>query len=90
MSDYRQIILFTSPIHASSSFNYQETLSHIWLRGFLSQFLIVLMHVCTVNLTEIAFAIIGHAKASLASKRLQRYIRHSELDFDQLAHFIVR
>ena len=58
--------------------------------NFLSQFLIALIQVRTVNLTEIALAFSGQAQANSAYKRLQRFFRHFELDFDQLARVIVR
>lgn len=56
---------------------------------FLAQFLIALIQVRTVNLAELANAMGGKAKTSSKYKRLQRFFRHFELNYLELAHAVI-
>ncbi len=58
--------------------------------NFLARFIIALIEVRTVNLTEIANVFIGHAKPSSHYKRAQRFLRFFELPYAQVARFVVR
>lgn len=54
----------------------------------VAQFLVALIQVRSVNLTEVACAFTGRAQSASAYKRLQRFLRHSRLDFAQWARLV--
>jgi hypothetical protein len=56
--------------------------------NFLANFIIALLKVRTVNLTEIAVAFCGKAKKDSHYKRLQRFFRSFPLDLTKIAKFI--
>ncbi len=57
--------------------------------GFLAHFIIALFQVKTVNLAELATALNGQVKPDSNYKRLQRFLRGFELDFEPLARLVV-
>ena len=57
---------------------------------FLSLFLVALFRVKTVNLAEVATGFAGSAKAASNYKRIQRFLRSFEIDYDQIAQLVVR
>ena len=57
--------------------------------AFLSLFLVALFRVKTVNLTEVATGFAGGAKAASNYKRIQRFLRSFEFDYDQIAQLVV-
>lgn len=57
---------------------------------FLAHFLLALVKVRSVNLAELATAFGGRAKTDSHYKRLQRFFRSFDLDFDGLARLLVR
>jgi hypothetical protein len=67
---------------------------HLPWRGarltFLAHFLLALVKVRSVNLAELATAFGGRAKTDSHYKRLQRFFRSFDLDFDGLARLQVR
>ena len=58
--------------------------------NLLAQFLLALLQVRSVNLAEIATAFSGKAQMASHYKRLQRFFRGFEIDFDTLARLLVR
>src|SRR5512143_523691 len=56
---------------------------------FLAQFLLALFKVRSVNLTELATGFGGKAQSASSYKRLQRFFRAFEIDYDVLARFLV-
>ena len=56
---------------------------------FLAKFMLALIAVRTVNLAEIATAFAGHAKVDSKYKRLQRFFKDFELNYDLIAKLIV-
>jgi len=56
--------------------------------NFLANFIIALLKVRTVNLTEIAVAFCGKAQKKSHYKRLQRFFRFFPLDLTTIAKFI--
>lgn len=56
---------------------------------FLSQFLLALLRVRSVNLSELATAFVGSAQSASHYKRLQRFLREYRLDYRAFAHSIV-
>lgn len=56
--------------------------------NFLANFIISLVKVRTVNLTQIAVAFCGRAKKDSHYKRLQRFFRSFQLDLIMMARFI--
>lgn len=58
--------------------------------NFLARFIIALIEVRTVNLSEIASVFWGRAKRESHYKRVQRFLRFFELPYAQMAHFVVR
>ncbi|MDV2996776.1 MAG: hypothetical protein N4J56_006481 [Chroococcidiopsis sp. SAG 2025] len=56
---------------------------------FLALFLIALFRAKTVNFTELATAFMGKAKTESNYKRLQRFFRHFELNYYDLAKLVV-
>lgn len=56
--------------------------------NFLANFIIALLKVRTVNLTEIAVTFCGKAKKDSHYKRLQRFFRSFPLDLTKIAKFI--
>ena len=57
---------------------------------FLALFLVALYRVKTVNLAQIATAFPGTAKVESNYKRLQRFFRSFELDYDTLARLVIK
>ena len=57
---------------------------------FLARLLLALYAVQTVNLSRLATAFAGHAKAESNYKRLQRFLHKFELPYAQLAKFVVK
>jgi hypothetical protein len=58
--------------------------------NFLARFIIALIEVRTVNLSEIANVFMGRAKRESHYKRVQRFLRFFELPYAQMARFVVR
>ena len=58
--------------------------------NFLARFIIALIEVRTVNLSEIASVFLGRAKPESHYKRVQRFFRFFELPYAQVARFVVR
>ena len=58
--------------------------------AFVSTFLIALMRVKTVNLAEIAAGFSGKAKVESHYKRLQRFFRDFEVDYESIALTVVK
>ena len=58
--------------------------------NFLARFIIALIEVRTVNLSEIAQVFLGRAKRESHYKRVQRFLRFFELPYAQVARFVVR
>jgi hypothetical protein len=58
--------------------------------NFLARFIIALIEVRTVNLSEIANVFMGRAKRESHYKRAQRFLRFFELPYAQVARFVVR
>jgi Transposase DDE domain len=58
--------------------------------NLLAKFLIALIQVRTVNLVEVANALTGKAKEESNYKRIQRFLRHFELDYAVIAVFLVQ
>lgn len=57
---------------------------------FVARFLLALFAVRTVNLSILATAFSGRAQEESNYKRLQRFLRHFELPYAQLAEFVVK
>lgn len=73
----------------------ERTLSQnvAWNRArinFLARFIIALIEVRTVNLSEIANVFSGRAKRESHYKRVQRFFRFFEMPYAQVACFVVR
>ncbi len=58
--------------------------------NFLVRFIIALIEVRTVNLSEIANVFLGRAKRESHYKRVQRFLRFFEMPYAQVARFVVR
>jgi hypothetical protein len=58
--------------------------------SFLALFLLALLKVKTVNLSELCLGFSGKALPASSYKRLQRFFREFELDYAQLATLVVR
>ena len=58
--------------------------------NFLARFIIALIEVRTVNLSEVANVFAGRAKPASHYKRVQRFFRFFELPYAQVARFVVR
>jgi DDE family transposase len=58
--------------------------------GFLAQFLLALLKVRNVNLAELAKGFSGPSKTDSHYKRLQRFLRSFEIDYDDWARLLVR
>src|SRR5436305_12354960 len=58
--------------------------------NFLARFIIALIEVRTVNLSEVAAVFMGRAKRESHYKRVQRFLRFFELPYAQVACFVVR
>ena len=56
---------------------------------FLAKFMLALIAVRTVNLSEIAVAFAGQAQIDSKYKRLQRFLKEFELNYDVIAKLIV-
>ncbi len=57
--------------------------------SFLAAFLIALLRVKTVNFSELATGFSGKAQMDSPYKRLQRFFRHYELDYAEMAEAVV-
>lgn len=57
--------------------------------NFLAKFLVALMQVCSVNLTEIASVFAGRAKEESHCKRIQRFLRFFQISYAAIAELIV-
>ncbi|XGV98788.1 MAG: IS4 family transposase [Leptolyngbya sp. BL-A-14] len=57
--------------------------------SFLALFLLALLKVKTVNLSDLCLGLGGRALPQSSYKRLQRFFREFELDYAQLAHLVV-
>ena len=57
--------------------------------NFLAKFLVSLIQVRTVNLTEIAAVFPGAAKQDSHYKRIQRFLRFFEISYALIAHLVV-
>ncbi|BAZ37516.1 hypothetical protein NIES4101_34390 [Calothrix sp. NIES-4101] len=57
--------------------------------SFLALFLLALLKVKTVNLSDLCLGFGGRALSQSSYKRLQRFFREFELDYSQLASLIV-
>lgn len=57
--------------------------------SFVAAFLIALLRVRTVNFTELATGFSGKAQVDSHYKRLQRFFRHYELDYAEIAGAVV-
>jgi hypothetical protein len=57
--------------------------------SFLALFLLALLKVKTVNLSELCLGFGGRAMPQSSYKRLQRFFRGFDLDYTQLAHLVV-
>ena len=57
--------------------------------SFLAAFLIALLRVKTVNLSELASGFSGKAQTSSHYKRLQRFFRHYEMNYAEIAQAVV-
>src|SRR5215210_4552544 len=57
--------------------------------NFLAKFLIALIQVCSVNLTEIAAVFPGRAKEASHYKRIQRFLRLFEISYALIAVLLV-
>ncbi len=57
--------------------------------SFLALFLLALIKVKTVNLSELALGFGGRALSESHYKRLQRFFRHFELDYTEIAQVVV-
>jgi hypothetical protein len=58
--------------------------------NFLARFIIALVEVRTVNLSEIANVFMGRAKRQSHYKRVQRFFRFFEMPYAQVARFVLR
>jgi hypothetical protein len=56
--------------------------------SFLALFLLALLKVKTVNLSELCLGFGGKALPQSSYKRLQRFFREFDLDYTQLAHLV--
>ena len=59
-------------------------------RNFLAKFVVALIRVKTVNLSEVAHAFAGHAQPESSYKRIQRFLRCFELPYASVALALVR
>jgi len=57
--------------------------------NFLAKFLIALIQVRSVNLTQIASVFPGHAKVDSHYKRIQRFLRFFEISYAVIAILVV-
>jgi hypothetical protein len=55
----------------------------------MAAFLIALLRVKTVNFTQLAIGFSGRAQTDSDHKRLQRFFRHYEMDYAEIASSIV-
>jgi hypothetical protein len=58
--------------------------------NFLARFIVAVIEVRTVNLSEVAAVFTGRAKPPSHYKRVQRFLRFFELPYAQVARFVVR
>ena len=57
--------------------------------SFVAAFLIALLRVKTVNFSELATGFCGKAQTDSHYKRLQRFFRHYEMDYAEIAQAVV-
>ena len=57
--------------------------------SFLAVFIIALIRVKTVNLSELATAFSGLAQTDSHYKRMQRFFKNFEIDYGTIAHTVV-
>ena len=57
--------------------------------NYVALFLVALLRVKTINLMELATGFRNHAKTDSNYKRLQRFFRHFDLDYQQIARVLV-
>ena len=79
----KEINLFREKLHEHLQWNGARL-------AFVSMFLIGLMRVKTVNLVEIATGFSGEAKVESHYKRLQRFFREFEVDYESIALMVVK
>jgi hypothetical protein len=79
----KEISVFREKLHEHLQWNRARLL-------FVSMFLIALMRVKTVNLDEIATGFRGEAKVESHYKRLQRFFREFEVDYESIALMVVK
>ncbi|MCA6623186.1 MAG: IS4 family transposase, partial [Pseudanabaena sp. M165S2SP1A06QC] len=79
----KEISVFREKLHEHLQWNRARLL-------FVSMFLIALMRVKTVNLVEIATGFRGEAKVESHYKRLQRFFREFEVDYESIALMVVK
>lgn len=58
--------------------------------NFLARFIVALVQVKTVNLSQVASVFAGRAKRESHYKRAQRFLRFFELPFAEVAHLVAR
>lgn len=58
--------------------------------NFLARFLVAVVQVKTVNLSQVASVFAGRARPASHYKRIQRFLRHFALPYAQLARLVVR
>lgn len=79
----KEINLFREKLHEHLQWNGARL-------AFVSMFLIALMRVKTVNLVEIATGFSGESKVASHYKRLQRFFREFEVDYESIALMVVK
>ena len=57
--------------------------------SFLALFLLALLKVRTVNLSELALGFAGTAKPASHYKRLQRFFRHFDFNYAEIAQLVL-
>ena len=57
--------------------------------SFIAAFLIALLRVKTINLSELATGFSGKAQTNSHYKRLQRFFRHYEMNYAEIAQAVV-
>ena len=80
----------TDPVHQLKTILAEHLPWHGARLSFLAHFLLALIKVRSVNLAELATGFGGQAKVESHYKRLQRFFRSFEFDYDDLARLLVR
>lgn len=57
--------------------------------SFVAAFLVALLRVKTINFSELATGFSGKAQTDSHDKRLQRFFRHYEMDYAEIAQAVV-